>query len=55
MLRALSFQIADSIDIKQFRANFIAEIHYADIDELFYQIDGDKFIYVFKFGIVCFL
>lgn len=55
MLRALSFQIADSVDIKQFRANFMAQIHYADIDELFYQMDGEKFIYVFKFGIVSFL
>ena len=55
MLRVLSFQIADSIDIKQFRINFTAEIYFADNDELFYQITEDKFIYVFKFGIVCFL
>jgi uncharacterized Rmd1/YagE family protein len=55
MLRVLSFQIADSIDIKQFRTTFTAEIHFADTDELFYQIAVDKFIYVFKFGIVCFL
>jgi uncharacterized Rmd1/YagE family protein len=55
MLRVFSFQIADSIDIKQLRINFTAEIYYEDTDELFYRIAENKFIYIFKFGIVCFL
>ncbi|MEP6845344.1 MAG: RMD1 family protein [Panacibacter sp.] len=55
MLKVLSFQVADSIDIKQFKTVFTAEIYYADSDELFYQTGAEKFIYVFKYGIVCFL
>ncbi len=55
MLKVLAIQSADSIDIKQFRAIFPASPHYADSDELFYQTDTEKFLYVFKYGIVCFL
>lgn len=55
MLKVLSYQIADSIDIKQFKSAFTAEIYHADTDELYYRIGPQKFIYVFKYGIVCFL
>ncbi|HRH48879.1 MAG TPA: RMD1 family protein [Panacibacter sp.] len=55
MLKVLAFQIADSVDIKSFKAAFTAEIYYADSEELFYNIDKEKLIYVFKYGIVCFL
>jgi len=55
MLKVFSYQIADSIDIKQFKTAFTAEIYHADADELFYRIDAQKFIYVFKYGIVCLL
>ncbi len=55
MLKVLSYQIADSIDIKQFKSDFTAEIYHGDSDELFYKVGKDKFIYVFKYGIVCFL
>lgn len=54
-MQVLSYQIADSIDIKLFKAAFKAEIHYSDSDELFYQTDTDQFIYVFKYGVVYFL
>ncbi|QEC70022.1 RMD1 family protein [Panacibacter ginsenosidivorans] len=55
MLKVVSFQIADSIDIKQFKTAFTAEIYHEDSDELFYRMATQKFIYVFKYGIVCFL
>ncbi len=55
MLKVFSYQIADSIDIKSFKTAFTAEIYHADADELFYRIGAQKFIYVFKYGIVCFL
>lgn len=55
MLKALSIQIADSIDIKLFKTFFKADIYYADSDELFYRVGKEKFLYVFKYGIVCFL
>jgi len=55
MLKVLAFQIADGIDIKAFKTVFTAEIYYADSEELFYNTGTEKLIYVFKYGIVCFL
>jgi len=54
-LKVVSFQVADAIDLKQFKTAFAAEIHFADADELFYAVVVHKFLYVFKYGIVCFL
>lgn len=55
MLKVFSFQVADSIDIKQFKTTFTAEIYRADSDELFYRIEAEKFVYVFKYGLISFL
>lgn len=55
MFKVLAFQIADSIDIRNFKSAFTAEIYHSDNDELFYQVDPFKFIYVFKYGVVSFL
>ncbi len=55
MLKVESIQIADSIDIKLFKNFFTAEIYRADSDELFYRMGTEKYLYVFKYGIVCFL
>jgi uncharacterized Rmd1/YagE family protein len=55
ILKVISFQVADNIDIKQFRIAFTAKIHYADTDELFYQIEKYKYLYIFKYGIVSLL
>jgi uncharacterized Rmd1/YagE family protein len=54
-MNVLSYQIADSIDIKGFKNSFRAPVHSSDNDEVFYVIDSDKFIYVFKYGVVSFL
>jgi uncharacterized Rmd1/YagE family protein len=54
-LKVLSFQVADSIDIKLFKTAFTANIHFTDSDELFYHVDEFKYLYVFKYGIICFL
>ncbi|WP_121353681.1 RMD1 family protein [Flavisolibacter nicotianae] len=53
--KVISYQIADSIDVKQFSAFFKAELYYSDPSELFYRIDTDHYLYVFKYGAVCFL
>ena len=55
MLKVISYQIADSIDIKLFRSAFKAEFLHGDADELFYKTGSDEFVYVFKYGVVCFL
>src|SRR5690349_3310104 len=53
--QVLSYQIADGIDIKTFKSAFKADLHYYDADELFYRMGNEQFIYVFKYGAVCFL
>ena len=55
ILTALSYQIADSIDMKAFKMAFPAEQFYGDTDEAFYNMEDERFIYVFKYGVVCFL
>ena len=52
MFRVLSYQIADSIDIKAVKAAFKSELHYGDSDELFYKTEADQFVYIFKYGVV---
>lgn len=53
--RVISYQIAESIDLKGFAASFEASIHYSDPSELFYRIDSDQYLYVFKYGAICFM
>ena len=55
MLKVLSYQIADSIDVKSFRLAFKEGIYHYDADELFYKTGEQSFIYFFKYGVVCFL
>lgn len=55
MLKVVSIQVADSIDIKSFKTSFAADAYRADADELFYRIAPEKYLYVFKYGILCFL
>jgi len=54
-LKVNAFQVADSIEVKQFKTVFAASIYYEDTDELFYLIDSHKYLYIFKYGIVSFL
>ncbi|RYZ55623.1 MAG: RMD1 family protein [Sphingobacteriales bacterium] len=53
--KVFSYQIADAIDLKQFCAVFKGELYYSDPGELFYRTDGHEYVYVFKYGAVCFL
>lgn len=55
MLRVQSYQVADSIDIRSFRAVRKEDIHHFDADELFYKTGPQSFVYVFKYGVVCFM
>jgi len=55
MMTVLSYQIADTIDIKQFKVAFKGELCRSDADELFYKTGSEQYIYVFKYGVVCFL
>lgn len=53
--KVISYQIADSIDVKGFCAVFKAELYYSDPSELFFRMGTDRYLYVFKYGAVCFL
>lgn len=55
MYKVLSVQISDNIAIKQFKAVCSYELAFSDSDELFYKINSEKFIYVFRYGVVSFL
>jgi len=55
IVKVHSYQIADSIDIKQLKTAFTATIYHEDADELFYEIENEKLLYIFKYGIVSFL
>jgi Uncharacterized conserved protein len=57
MQRVLAIQIADTIDIKQFKQVFKAELLHEDADELYFRVNREtqKFLSVFKYGIVSFL
>ncbi len=55
MYKVQSFQISDTIDIKSFKIYFTAKLIYSDSDELLFQTGTDQFVYVFKYGVVCFL
>lgn len=53
--KVISYQIADSIDVKGFCSVFKAELYYNDPAELFFRMDADRYMYVFKYGAICFL
>jgi uncharacterized Rmd1/YagE family protein len=55
MLKVLSYQLADSIDVKSLRLAFKEGIFHYDADELFYITGEQSYVYVFKYGVVCFL
>jgi len=53
--KVISYQVADAIDVKGFCSAFKAELYYADPAELFFRTGDDRYVYVFKYGAVCFL
>ena len=55
IFKVVSFQVADNIDIRQLTNAYTASLHYADLEELFYCVNEHQYLYVFKYGIVCFL
>lgn len=55
MPQVVSYQIADSIDIKAFRTTYKEGIYRYDADELFYKTGEGCYVYVFKYGVVCFM
>ena len=54
-LKVISFQLADSIDIKLFKTTFPAPSIMLIRMNCSIYIASNKYLYVFKYGIVCFL
>lgn len=54
-MKVQAYQIADSIDIKKFKAVIPAKLTYSDSDELFYTTEANRYVYILKYGVVCFL
>ncbi|HLO79459.1 MAG TPA: hypothetical protein VK166_00790, partial [Chitinophagaceae bacterium] len=54
-MHTIAYQVADSIDLKAFKSGFPSEVYYEEPDEVFYELEDRKYIYVFKYGVVCFL
>lgn len=54
MLKTSAFQIADAINIKEFKKSYVGNLYYYDSDELFYEAENEKYIYIFEYGAVCF-
>ena len=55
MYKVISYQIADSIDIKSCKLSIKTELVYGDTEELFYRVSAERYIYIFKYGVVSFL
>ena len=54
MYSVRSYQIANTINIKAVRNSFRGTLRYSDSDELFYELDENRYVYIFQFGVCCF-
>jgi len=55
MSKVISYQVADSIDIKSLKISFQATLAYSDSAELFYETGHGRYLCVFRYGVVSFL
>ena len=55
MFKVVSYQVADSIDLKGLKTAFNEKLEYSDADELFYSINEEQYVAVFKYGVISFL
>ena len=53
MRNIVAFQVAESIDIKRFRAAYDRKEHYQDSTEVYY-VESAKYLYVLAYGVVAF-
>ena len=54
-MRIEAVQIAESFNIKKFRADFRAEVFSGSTSEVFYVLpEHDRYVYLFDYGVVVF-
>lgn len=54
MNKVIAYQVADSIDIKNVKSSFKSNLRYSDSSELFYETGADRYLYIFRYGVVSF-
>lgn len=52
--KVIAYQIAENIDIKNFKKVFVGNLSYSESSELMYASEKDKFFYVLIYGVVVF-
>lgn len=53
MYKAIAYQVATRIDLKQVKRQLEGTLLFIDSDELFFKISKDKFVYIFQYGMLC--
>lgn len=54
MYDIVAFQIAENIDIRQFRSSYTGKEYYCDSSEVYYVGESSKYLYVLAYGVVIF-
>ncbi|WP_431133817.1 RMD1 family protein [Psychroserpens mesophilus] len=54
MFNVLAYQVSNTISIKEAKRQLDWTLLFQDSDELFFEFSGDKYIYVFQYGMVSF-
>jgi len=52
--KVISYQAADFVDIKNLRQAVKGELLYKDASELFYEMSGGRYLYIFRYGVISF-
>ena len=55
MYKVVSYQVADSIDLKSLKTALNEKLEYSDADELFYSVSQEQYVAIFKYGVISFL
>jgi required for meiotic nuclear division protein 1 len=53
-IKLIAINIADNINIKMLKANFVGKLIISTSTELFYKTDENKFISMFNYGVIAF-
>ena len=47
-----AIQVAESFNIRKFRADFRSEVHSGTNSEVFYDLDNNRYLYLFDYGVI---
>lgn len=55
ILKVQAYQYSDFIDIKLVKTKFNGSLKYSSADEVFYYLNQNTYVSIFKYGVICFL